>query len=154
MSVIELDSVSRWYGNVLGLSRVSLAFEPGVTALLGPNGAGKSTLLKLISGLLQPSSGTVSVLGQNPFANPDVFQTLGTVPEEEEFRARVCAIDWLSYLLQLSGVEEDDARARGPSASGLARRRDAARHDFFARHETTSAHRSGVRSRPAGPDSR
>ena len=75
------------------MSRVSLEFEPGVTALLGPNGAGKSTLLKLVTGLLRPSSGTVSVLGLAPFANPTIYARLELVPEEEEFHARVSAVD-------------------------------------------------------------
>jgi ABC-2 type transport system ATP-binding protein len=114
--VIELDAVSRWYGNVLGLSRVSLAFGAGVTALLGPNGAGKSTLLKLVSGLLRPSSGSIRVLGVRPFASSDVYQNLGLVPEEEEFRARVSAIDWVEYLMRLHGFDENDAHARAQRA--------------------------------------
>jgi ABC-2 type transport system ATP-binding protein len=114
--VIELDAVSRWYGNVLGLSRVDLAFSPGVTALLGPNGAGKSTLLKLVTGLLRPSSGTVSVFGASPFANPEVHRRLGHVPEEEEFHARVSAIDWLEYLMRLHGFDEHTAHHRAEKA--------------------------------------
>ncbi len=114
--VVELCAVSRWYGNVLGLSRVDLTFESGVTALLGPNGAGKSTLLKLVTGLLRPSSGTVSVFGAAPFANPDVHRKLGLVPEEEEFQARVNASDWLEYLMRLHGFDENAARERARKA--------------------------------------
>ena len=104
-SVISLQGVSRWYGNVLGLSRVDLSFEPGVTALLGPNGAGKSTLLKLVTGLLKPNAGSVEVFGEPPFANAEIYKKLGLVPEEEDFRARVTAIEWLEYLVRLSGVD-------------------------------------------------
>lgn len=114
--VVELRAVSRWYGNVLGLSRVDLTFAPGVTALLGPNGAGKSTLLKLVTGLLRPSSGTVSVFGAAPFANPDVHRKLGLVPEEEEFQARVSAVDWLEYLMRLHGFNESTAREKARKA--------------------------------------
>ena len=114
--VIALDAVSRWYGTVLGLSRVSLTFDAGVTALLGPNGAGKSTLLKLVTGLLRPSSGSVTVFGATPFANTDVYQKLGLVPEEEEFQARVSAIDWLEYLMRLHAFDEQAARARAEKA--------------------------------------
>ena len=63
--VVLLEKVSRWYGNVLGLSGVDLAFEPGVTALLGPNGAGKSTLIRLVTGLIRPSAGTVLAFGES-----------------------------------------------------------------------------------------
>lgn len=126
-AVIELEAVSRWYGNVLGLSRVSLTFGTGVTALLGPNGAGKSTLLKLVTGLLRPSSGAVKVFGEAPFANPEVCQKLGLVPEEEEFHARVNALDWLDYLMRLHGFDENTARARAREAlsrTGLEAARD------------------------------
>ncbi|HEY7700507.1 MAG TPA: ABC transporter ATP-binding protein, partial [Vicinamibacteria bacterium] len=112
--VIRLENVSRWYGNVLGLSGVELSFPPGVTALLGPNGAGKSTLIKLVTGLIRPSSGRVSVFGEPPFANPRVFRRLGLVPEEEELRpsAPVRARDFLVYLLTLHGFDRTDARRR------------------------------------------
>ena len=113
-SVIALSGVSRWYGSVLGLSRVDLELKPGVTALLGANGAGKSTLIKLVTGLLRPSSGSVRVLGEAPFANPTLYRHLGVVPEEEELHPppRVRARDWLVLLLRLGGFEPDEARVR------------------------------------------
>jgi ABC-2 type transport system ATP-binding protein len=60
---IHLDHITRWYGNHLALDNVSLDLRPGRVGLLGPNGAGKSSLLKILLGLLEPSSGTGSVLG-------------------------------------------------------------------------------------------
>ncbi len=57
-------NLSKWYGNVLGLSDVTLEIEPGITGLLGPNGAGKSTFMKLLTGQLKPNLGEVSVLGR------------------------------------------------------------------------------------------
>jgi ABC-2 type transport system ATP-binding protein len=116
--VVRLTSVSRWYGNVLGLSGVDLDFASGVTALLGPNGAGKSTLLKLVTGRLRPSSGSVTVFGEPPFANPRVFGRLGLVPEEEEIRpsAPVKARDLLVHLVALQGFDAGEARALAESA--------------------------------------
>jgi ABC-2 type transport system ATP-binding protein len=61
---IELRNVSRWYGRQQALRDVSLTLPPGRIGLLGPNGAGKSTLLKILLGLLPPSAGAGSVLGQ------------------------------------------------------------------------------------------
>jgi ABC-2 type transport system ATP-binding protein len=117
-AVVRFEKVSRWYGNVLGLSGVDLTFEPGVTALLGPNGAGKSTLLRLVTGLIRPSAGTVAVFGEPPFANPRVHRRLGVVPEEEELRpaAPVKAHELLTYLLQLHGFEIGEARRRADTA--------------------------------------
>jgi ABC-2 type transport system ATP-binding protein len=113
-AVVRIEKVSRWYGNVLGLSNVDLAFEPGVTALLGPNGAGKSTLIRLVTGLIRPSSGAVAVFGEKPFANPRVHRRMGVVPEEEELRpgGGIKALDFLVYLLQLHGFEPGEARRR------------------------------------------
>ena len=62
--VIDFEGVSKWYGNVIGLNKLTLSVPAGVTGLLGPNGAGKSTLLQLATGQLRPSQGTVRVLGQ------------------------------------------------------------------------------------------
>ncbi len=113
-AVVNLEKVSRWYGNVLGLSGVDLSFPPGVTALLGPNGAGKSTLIRLVSGLLRPSSGSVSVFGEPPFANPRVHRRLGVVPEEEDLRPSppLQAREFLTYLLTLNGFDKGEARRR------------------------------------------
>src|SRR5215470_17740709 len=63
-ATIEVQNVSKWYGDKVAVSDLSFALGPGVTALLGPNGAGKSTTIKLLTGLLRPSRGEVRVLGQ------------------------------------------------------------------------------------------
>lgn len=118
VAVVELHDVSRWYGNVLGLSGVELGFRPGVTALLGPNGAGKSTLFRLVSGLLRPSTGEVTLFGERPFANPRVHSRTGVVPEEEELRpsAPLRCIDFVSYLLRLQGFDREKARMRAEAS--------------------------------------
>ena len=67
---IELEHVSRWYGNVVAVNDISFALGPGVTGLLGPNGAGKSTLLHLLAGLLAPSAGAARIDGRPAFGDP------------------------------------------------------------------------------------
>ena len=56
--VVAFHEVSKWYGNVIGINKLTLEIRPGVTGLLGPNGAGKSTLLQLATGQLRPSQGS------------------------------------------------------------------------------------------------
>jgi ABC-2 type transport system ATP-binding protein len=82
-ATVELQDVSRWYGNVVAVNDISFTLRPGVTGLLGPNGAGKSTLLHMISGLLQPSAGRVVIDGQPAWRDPDVYRRIGLVPERE-----------------------------------------------------------------------
>ncbi len=82
-ATIEVQNVSKWYGDKVAVSDLTFALGPGVTALLGPNGAGKSTTLKLLTGLLRASRGQVRVLGESPVNNPKLYRRIGLVPEQE-----------------------------------------------------------------------
>ncbi len=84
MSAIELEQVSRWYGNVVAVNDVTMRLGPGVTGLLGPNGAGKSTLINMMAGFLAPSAGTVTLDGRPLFRDPEIYREIGLVPEREE----------------------------------------------------------------------
>jgi len=52
---VKLENVSRFYGEVLGVNRITLSIPPGITSLVGPNGSGKTTLMNLLTGLVQPT---------------------------------------------------------------------------------------------------
>ncbi len=65
-NTIVFENVSKFYGEVLGVNRVNLTLPPGVTSLVGPNGSGKTTLMNLVTGLVRPTQGRVSVLGLTP----------------------------------------------------------------------------------------
>jgi len=83
MTTMELQNVSRWYGNVVAVNDISLNLTAGVTGLLGPNGAGKTTVLHMMAGFLAPSRGTVTVDGKPTWRNPAVYRQLGLVNERE-----------------------------------------------------------------------
>jgi len=83
MSTFALDKVSRWFGNVVAVNDVTMTIGPGVTGLLGPNGAGKSTLITMMSGFLSPSSGTVTLDGEQVWRNEAIYRRIGLVPERE-----------------------------------------------------------------------
>ena len=83
MSTIVLDSVSRWFGNVVAVNDVSLSIGPGVTGLLGPNGAGKTTLMAMMAGFLSPSAGHVTLDGEPVWRNTGAYRQIGLVPERE-----------------------------------------------------------------------
>src|SRR6185369_13006761 len=81
--VVDFHEVSKWYGNVIGINKLTLRVPPGVTGLLGPNGAGKSTLLQLATGQLYPSQGTVRVLDQPVWNNASLNRSIGLCPEQD-----------------------------------------------------------------------
>ncbi len=107
--VIAADHVSKWYGQVIGLNDVSVNVPPGITGLLGPNGAGKSTFMKLITGQLQPSKGTVKVLGEPIWRNPKLYFQIGFCPEQDAFYDRMTGLEWVTALVRLNGLDERQA---------------------------------------------
>jgi simple sugar transport system ATP-binding protein len=89
--LLELDNISKYYGNILALRDVSTYVNEGeVTCVLGDNGAGKSTFIKILSGVHQPSEGTIRMNGEEmQFDSPrdalakgiaTVYQDLAMVP--------------------------------------------------------------------------
>ena len=115
-AVIELQEVSRWYGQVIGVNDISATVPPGVTGLLGPNGAGKSTLLKLITGQIRPSAGTVRVLGEPVWNNPPLMNRLGFCPEQDAFYEHLTGFQFVEGLLGLHGGPPAERRERARRA--------------------------------------
>ncbi|HEX6196480.1 MAG TPA: ABC transporter ATP-binding protein [Jiangellaceae bacterium] len=83
MATLEVSACSRWFGNVVAVNDVTMTIGPGITGLLGPNGAGKSTLIHMLGGFLPPSTGTVTLDGEQVWKNHNVYRTIGLVPERE-----------------------------------------------------------------------
>src|SRR5438034_5751215 len=83
--LITFDNVSKFYGEVLGVNRVSLGIEPGITSLVGPNGAGKTTLMNLMTGLLRPTKGIVRVLGVAPSDPERFYSNIGYCSQFDSF---------------------------------------------------------------------
>jgi ABC-2 type transport system ATP-binding protein len=65
-STVIFDEVSKFYGDVLGVNRVTLNIPPGITSLVGPNGSGKTTLMNLMTGLIHPDHGHILIRGISP----------------------------------------------------------------------------------------
>ena len=110
--MIALNHVSRWYGQVIGVNDVTCTIGPGLTALLGPNGTGKSTLIKLITGQLRPTTGTVKVFGERPFANTRVLKRIGYCPEIESCYEDMSGAEFVRMLALMGGVARQDVDAR------------------------------------------
>lgn len=117
--MIRLDSVSRWYGQVIGVNDVTCEIGPGVTALLGQNGAGKSTIMRLITGQLKPTTGSLTVFGHDPFANPEVYKKLGYCPDIDSFPEHLSGREFVNRMARLCGYGEAEAKTRAENAITL-----------------------------------
>ena len=69
--MIEVENVSKLFGNFRAVDGISFSIQTGeIVGLLGPNGAGKTTTMRMISGFLEPDSGTVKIDGLDVLKNP------------------------------------------------------------------------------------
>lgn len=127
--IVEFHDVSKWYGNVIGINKLTVDIGPGVTGLLGPNGAGKSTLLQLATGQLRPSQGSVRVLGHTVWNNARLNRAIGTCPEQDAFYEWMTGRDFVFTCARLSGLTRTAARQaaeRTIESVGMTRHQDRA----------------------------
>lgn len=117
--LVVFEEVSKFYGEVLGVDRVSLAIPPGITGLVGPNGSGKTTLMNLATGLIRPTRGRVRVLGIPPDDPERLFSVCGYCTAFEAFPAGVTGRSFLEGVLSLRG--QGAAAARDLAARALER---------------------------------
>lgn len=117
--MIRFEKASRWYGDVIGVNDVTCEIGPGVTALLGQNGAGKSTMMKMITGQLKPTTGSVTVFGQEPFANPEVFAKLGICPDIDSFPEHLSGRKFVYRMARLMGMTDSEAKSKGDEMIAL-----------------------------------
>jgi ABC-2 type transport system ATP-binding protein len=128
-AIVAFHDVSKWYGNVIGLNKLTIRIPAGVTGLLGPNGAGKSTLLQLATGQLYPSQGSVQVLGQPIWNNPSLNRSIGLCPEQDAFYEWMSGFDFVMTCARLSGMSKRaarDAAGRTIESVGMTRHKDRA----------------------------
>ena len=110
--LIEAENLTKHYGQTIALHAVDMHVNEGITGLLGPNGAGKSTAMKLFLGLLQPTAGAATVLGEKPYENVAVRMRLGYMPEHDCLPDFMTASEFLSHMAQISGIPPKHARTR------------------------------------------
>lgn len=102
--MLNANNLSKWYGNVQGISEVSLEVAPGILGLLGPNGAGKSTFLKIATGQLKPNLGELTILGEKVFNHPDLFLKIGFCSEYDTYYKGVSGLDMLTFFAGIHGI--------------------------------------------------
>ena len=99
--IIHAEALSKWYGEVIGLNNFALRVTPGITGIVGPNGSGKSTFFKLVLGLIKPNAGSITVLGQRPWKNPDLHSSIGFCPDYESLPADSTGREYLTLIGKL-----------------------------------------------------
>ncbi|HTM34417.1 MAG TPA: ABC transporter ATP-binding protein [Vicinamibacterales bacterium] len=107
--LVHAEHLSKWYGQVSGLNDVTVSIPPGITGLLGPNGAGKSTFKKLMTGQLKPSQGSIRVFGEPIWGNPALYARIGFCPEQDAFYDRMTGLEWVTALVRLNGLGEQES---------------------------------------------
>jgi ABC-2 type transport system ATP-binding protein len=108
-NLIVFDEVSKFYGEILGVNRVNLSIGPGITSLVGPNGSGKTTLMNLMTGLLRPSKGNISVLGTTPRQPEELFRKVGYCSQFDSFPRGMTGRDFVRSFLTVHGYSKDEA---------------------------------------------
>lgn len=107
--IVKTDNLSKWYGNILGISEINLEISPGIYGLLGPNSAGKSTLLKVMTGFMTPNLGTVLLFGQTPHNNAALFRRVGYCPEYDAHYPNLSGWEYILFRARVFGLGETEA---------------------------------------------
>lgn len=110
---LELNDLTKEFGNFTAVDHISLTMKNGVYGLLGVNGAGKTTLMRMLCTLLKPTSGTITCNGKNIFEMDSEYRKLlGYLPQEFGFYPEFTVRDYLLYIAALKGIRPVVAKKR------------------------------------------
>src|SRR5438093_12300387 len=113
---IETRQLTRFFDNLCAVDHIALEVERGTFyGFLGPNGAGKSTTIKMLTGLLAPSEGRISVLGKNmldPRQSLEAKSRVGVIPEDLALFDNLTAREYLTFIGRMHLLPRDTIRGR------------------------------------------
>jgi len=106
MNAIETFDLTKSFGNLIAVNKLNLKVRKGeIFGFLGPNGAGKTTTIKLMTGLLKPTSGTVTIMGTDIQDNPvEAKKFIGLIPEEPRVYEKLTGNEFLKFMGNLFGI--------------------------------------------------
>ncbi len=113
---VQFENVSKFYGEVLGVNRVSLTIPQGITSLVGPNGSGKTTLMNLMTGLIQPTEGRISILGLTAKDPEHFFTNVGYCTQFDSCPKGFTGYQFVYSFLRLFGWDHRKSEAAAWSA--------------------------------------
>jgi ABC-2 type transport system ATP-binding protein len=139
-ALLTAASLGKRYGSVTALDDVSFTISEGITGILGENGAGKSTAIKIFLGLVRPTSGSATVLGEDASERVSVRARLGYMPEHDCLPSHVSAAEFLTHMAEVSGLPPSAARTRAA---------DTLRHTglFEERYRAMGGYSTGMKQR-------
>jgi ABC-2 type transport system ATP-binding protein len=140
--VLEARNLTKRYNSVLAVENVSFHIEPGeILGYLGPNGSGKSTTINMVVGLLEPSSGTLSLYGERLYQDPSAYKRrIGYVPEEPYLYTHLTAVEYLSLVGGLRGMPRAAVHDKSSALLQL--------FDLWdSRYQSMTAYSKGMRQR-------
>jgi ABC-2 type transport system ATP-binding protein len=114
IAAIQTHGLTRRFGDLTAVDNVTFSVAPGqFFGFLGPNGAGKSTTIKMLTGLLEPSAGTIEILGK-PFSASalDLKRQIGVVPEGMALFGRLTATEYLRFVGRMYGLDRATTNRR------------------------------------------
>jgi ABC-2 type transport system ATP-binding protein len=111
-TLITFSNVSRFYGEVLGINKVSLGIPPGITSLVGPNGSGKTTLMNLMTGLIRPTQGEIKVLGVSPENPEKLCRIVGYCAQFDAFPKGISGYQFVYSYLRMYGLSDQECEKR------------------------------------------
>jgi ABC-2 type transport system ATP-binding protein len=113
---ITFANVSRFYGEVLGINNVNLSIPPGITSLVGPNGSGKTTLMNLMTGLIRPTQGDISVLGIQPSHPERLCRMVGYCAQFDAFPKGLTGHQFIYWFLRMHGMSHAECEEKTAAA--------------------------------------
>lgn len=137
---IQLVDVSKFYGEVLGVNRISMTIGSGITSLVGPNGAGKTTLLNLITGLVRPTQGHITINDIPAKDVESIFRLVGYCTQFDAFPRGLTGLEFIRGYLTIHGMslrQAHDLACEALSEVGL----------LEAAHRKIAAYSKGMRQR-------
>jgi ABC-2 type transport system ATP-binding protein len=105
--MIEVKNLTKYYSDLCAVDQISLDIQQGeILGLLGPNGAGKTTTMRMLTGFLQPSSGSIQVKDYSIDQHPlEIKKILGYLPESAPLYHDMLVFDYLNYVADIRGIE-------------------------------------------------
>lgn len=113
--MITLKNVTKTYGGTTkAVDNISLTIETGeIVGFIGPNGAGKTTTIKMITGVLNPDEGSITINGKDIVSNPiEAKKEFGLVPDNADIFLRLKGIEYLNFIGDIYQVESSERTQR------------------------------------------